>query len=268
MYQIDENIKFLLVVGIAAMLLLFTSFLLIFILIQRKKYEYQKNLQTLNEIQKNQLIEAAVLSEEKERHRIAEELHDEVGAILSSAKLHFEGIIIDNTGSNNKLYEKGYELLKEAIHKVRGISHSLHSNVLKEFGLNQAIQQFISKIADDTVIKATTDLDKNYTTIPIESVMSVYRIVQELTNNILKHANAKTLHITSVSKADFLKLTIIHDGNGLTQQRFEEVQYQKEGLGLKNIQNRIILLKGNLLFSCMEDRYYIDIYIPVGPKYS
>ena len=81
------DIKYLVIIGIAVMLLLFTSFLVALIFIQRKKLKYQRSMEILREQQQNQLIEAAVRSEEQERHRIAETLHDEVGAILSSAKL-------------------------------------------------------------------------------------------------------------------------------------------------------------------------------------
>jgi signal transduction histidine kinase len=81
MKQTNDDIRLLLFMGIAVMLSLFASILLIFIFFQRKKYQYQQKIQKLHQTQQNQLIEAAVRSEETERHRIAEELHDEVGAI-------------------------------------------------------------------------------------------------------------------------------------------------------------------------------------------
>jgi two-component system NarL family sensor kinase len=74
------------------MLILFSSFLIVTLANQKKKLQHQKDIQSLREHQQNQLIEAAVRSEELERHRIAETLHDEVGAILSSTKLHLQGI--------------------------------------------------------------------------------------------------------------------------------------------------------------------------------
>src|SRR6266567_1428229 len=102
------NIQILVIISIGVMLLLFVSFLLSFILSQRKKLKYQRDMQLLRETQQNQLIEAAVRSEEIERHRIAEALHDEVGAILSSTKLHFQGIKSNSMDERDKqLYEKG-----------------------------------------------------------------------------------------------------------------------------------------------------------------
>src|ERR1700694_2076347 len=96
------DIKYLVIVGIAVMLLLFASFLVALIFSQRKKLKYQQSMEKLREQQQNQLIEAAVRSEETERHRIAEILHDEVGAILSSAKLHLLGIKVEHLDERDK----------------------------------------------------------------------------------------------------------------------------------------------------------------------
>ncbi len=260
----SNNITILVILGIAVMLLMVVSILLAVIFNQRKKDQHRMDLQKLREQQQNQLIEAAVRSEELERHRIAETLHDEVGAILSSAKLHLLGIkseLLDE--KDQKLHEKGRELLNEVIQKVRGISHNLHSNILKEFGLNEAIRHFLKKITQGTIIHASTALDDNYRTLNADDDISMYRIVQELVNNILKYANASEFLISSVLHEKELDLVIFHNGNGLTQEQFEELRFQKEGLGLKNIQNRIILLKGTIHFTSGDEGYRINIHVPV-----
>ena len=260
----SDNIKYLVIIGISVMLLLFTSFLVAVILNQRKKLKYQRDMEKLREQQQNQLIEAAVRSEELERHRIAETLHDEVGAILSSAKLHLLGIkseVLDER--DQKLHEKGRELLNEVIQKVRGISHNLHSNILKEFGLNEAIRHFVKKVTQGTMLQATTALDDNYQTENAENDISIYRMVQELMNNILKYANATEFLISSTLVGNELNLVLFHNGDGLTQEQFEELRFRKEGLGLKNIQNRIILLKGTIHFTRGGEGYRINIHVPV-----
>jgi two-component system NarL family sensor kinase len=257
---------FLVIVFIIIMLLLFSSFLIVFIISQRKKLKYQQDMQLLRETQQNQLIEAAVRSEEIERHRIAEILHDEVGAILSSSKLHIQGIKLVHLDDRDKqLYTKGKELLDDGIQKVRGISHNLHSNILKEFGLNDAIRHFINQTVQGTIINATTSLDDSYATLNAEKDISIYRMIQELVNNILKHSNADELSIGSVYSDDNLAISIFHSGTGITQQQFEELRYKKDGLGLKNIMNRVILLKGNITFSAESNGYFIKINAPINP---
>jgi signal transduction histidine kinase len=263
--NIMNNVTYLVIVGITVMLLMVVSVLMAVIFNQKKKNQHRTALEKLREQQKNQLIEAAVRSEELERHRIAETLHDEVGAILSSAKLHLLGIKSEALDvKDRQLHEKGRELLNEVIQKVRGISHNLHSNILKEFGLNEAIRHFIKKITQGTVINATTNLDDSYRTMNADDDISMYRMVQELVNNILKYANATELLISSALEGNGLHLVIFHNGNGLTQEQFEELCYRKEGLGLKNIRNRIILLKGTIHFTGGNEGYQINIQVPVN----
>jgi two-component system, NarL family, sensor kinase len=258
------NVTYLVIVGIGVMLLMVVSVLFAVIFSQRKKNQHRISMEKLREQQQNQLIEAAVRSEETERHRIAETLHDEVGAILSSAKLHLQGIKESSMDEKDKkLYEKGSELLNDVIQKVRGISHNLHSNILKEFGLNEAIRHFVRKITEGTLINADTKLDDNYKTENPENDISIYRMIQELINNILKYANATEFLMSSVLNGDELDLVIFHNGDGLSQEQFEELRYRKEGLGLKNIQNRIILLKGAIHFNRDGKGYTINIHVPV-----
>lgn len=253
------------IIGIAVMVLLFGSFLYATIINQKKKLQHQKKIQELREQQQNQLIEAAVRSEETERHRIAETLHDEVGALLSSTKLHLQGIKPDNLNERDfQLYQKSKELLDDGIKKVRDISHNLHSNILKEFGLNEAIRHFLKKVAQSGIMEATTSLDDQYLTQNPENDISIYRMVQELVNNILKHAFASRIHIISVYGNNELKIVITHDGKGLSQQKFEELRYSKDGLGLKNIQNRIILLRGVINFSATTNANSITISLPLN----
>lgn len=255
---------YLLLFGMCGMILLFAAFMSAFTANQRKKLQHQKDINSLREAQQNQLIEAAVRSEELERHRIAEALHDEVGAILSSTKLHLQGIThVNLTEKELQLFQRSKELLDDGIQKVRGISHNLHSNILKEFGLNEAIRHFIKKVVQSDMMQATTDLDDRYVTENPENDISIYRMVQELINNVLKHAKATRIHVSSVSEGEQLLLTIQHDGKGLSQQQFEEFRYSKDGLGLKNIQNRVILLRGSIRFDAQPADNRISITIPL-----
>lgn len=258
------DVRLQIIISIAITLLLLSSFLIAFISNQKKKLQHQKDLQSLREQQQNQLIEAAVRSEELERHRIAETLHDEVGAILSSTKLHLQGIKPASLSDRDRqLYERSKELLDEGIQKVRGISHNLHSNILKEFGLNEAIRHFVKKVVQGEMLKATCELDDAYETKNPENDISIYRMVQELVNNILKHAGATSLHIVSVYSGNALTINIHYNGSGLSQQQFEALRYSKNGLGLKNIQNRVILLKGKISFQARHDDNTILISIPL-----
>jgi signal transduction histidine kinase len=262
-----KNVGFLVIAGICIMLLLMVGVLLAVWFSQRKKNQHRKAMEALKEQQQNQLIAAAVRSEETERHRIAETLHDEVGAMLSSAKLHLLGIKENGLDERDmKLHEKGREMLNEVIQSVRTISHNMHSSVLKEFGLNEAIRHFTRKITEGTLLASGTALDEAYHEQNPEMDINTYRIIQELLNNILKYAHATKLEISSLLDKGRLNIIMQHNGNGLSQQEFERLRFQKEGLGLKNIQNRMTLLKGNILFAKNNDGCAISISLPLPPK--
>lgn len=262
-----NNLATSVILGIIAMLVLIVSVMLAVVFNLRKKNQHRRAMLELKEQQQNQLIEAAVRSEETERHRIAETLHDEVGAILSSAKLHLLGIkdtVLDE--KDKGLHEKGGDLLNSAIKKVRGISHNLHSNILKEFGFNEAVRHFLKEVAGSGLLEVNTELDDRYTSISSDNDISLYRMLQEMVNNTIKYAQAKNLHIGSVLEDGTLRVTLRHDGDGLDQQQFEELVYKKEGLGLKNIKNRALLIKGSVLFEKRKDGCYILISMPTTAK--
>src|SRR5688500_7012559 len=158
-----QNITLLVTIGIAAMLLLVTGFLLIMVMNQRKKWQLQKEMSLLKEEQQNQLIQGAVRSEEGERHRISELLHDEVGALLSSSRIYLVEMKTDKLSADDQQdHAKAKELIDESIKKVRSISHNLHSTILKEFGLNEAIRHFMKTITGGTMIKSSIELDDEY----------------------------------------------------------------------------------------------------------
>ena len=262
-----DNITLLVIVGIGVMLLMIISILFAVVFNQRKKNQHRTALEKLREHQQNQLIEAAVKSEEGERHRIAETLHDEVGAILSSVRLHFLNMKTEHLDEKDKqLLDKSKELLDEGIKQVRSISHNLHSTLLKEFGLNEAIRHFLKKTVQGTLIEVNMDLDDSYMIQNPQTDIGVYRIIQELVNNILKHAHTNFIHLSSTLKDGVMTLSLEYNGSGLSQEEFEELRYKPEGLGLKNIQNRIILLKGSILFEKRKNDNLITLTIPVNDE--
>ena len=259
------DITFLITVGIASMLLLAAGFLLIIVVNQKRKWLLQKQMSQLKVSQQNMLIEGAIKSEENERHRIAEQLHDEVGAILSSARLHFSNIkTVSLDKADNQLYEKSKVLLDDAIQKVRGISHNLHSTLLKEFGLNDAVSHFISKTVQGELIETEVELDETPLILNPQTDIGVYRIIQELLNNILKHAKATSVKVSSSVMNNILCFKIRYNGDGLSQEEFETLRYKPDGLGLKNIMNRIIFLKGNIHYEKSHEENSISLLIPIS----
>ena len=260
----SANVTVFVSVAIAVMFLLIISFLLAFNTSQRKKFQYHQNLLKLKEEQQKELIRMAVVSEETERHRIAEQLHDEVGALLSASKLYLGSFYLKkDPGGDKEVYNKSMELLDLSIKKIRAISHSRHSVILKDGGLNDSIKDFVQKLNQPGKFEITTELEAHHFG-NVENDINIYRVTQELCGNIIKYSNASKVKIASYSNGDMLIFKLYHNGNGLTQNDFETLRNETKGLGLKNIQNRITLLNGKIDFEKNGNDNTITISVPAN----
>lgn len=224
---------------------------------QNRVIKYQLELQKINREQQSQLIQAAVQSEEMERKRISSELHDEVGALLSTIKLYLNQVQPENFKDAGKITTliNCKELLDETISTIRNISVNLQPATIKDFGLEGTMQIFCDKLNKSSAINASLTLQGLHR-LDVETELAIFRILQELTNNIIKHANAKKINYSIIQKEDALQIFIEHNGDGLNQQTFQKKLYKEEGLGLKNIQNRLNILKGNIHFEKSDTNIY------------
>jgi signal transduction histidine kinase len=196
---------------------------------------------------KDELLYANIQATEKERARIARDLHDEVGASLSLLRMQLTHAdakpIIDNT-----------------IDTVRRISYDLLPPTLEAFGLVTALQAFCEKIKSGTGVNVNLDAFEEQFRFDAVLELSVYRILQELVNNTLKHADAHAIDIDMKYSNNTLCITYHDDGKG-----YDYVQWQKEGgLGLKNIELRTKQCKGALQYQTLDDKtVLLTITIPL-----
>lgn len=212
--------------------------------LQEKELEKQKNLTLLKE-QELTTINAMVAGQEKERKRVAEDLHDNLGSVLATLKLHFENLQINKEKkkvNQEELFNKTEKLIDEAYLKVRSIAHAENAGVIANQGLLTAVKIMAEKISSANKIKIDViDFGLNK---PLENSLeiAVFRIIQELITNVLKHANAKnaTINISSFDKT--LNIIIEDDGNGFD---VKKVKF-KDGMGLSSIKTRVKYLNGTL----------------------
>ncbi len=229
---------------------------------RRYKLRQEKKIQT--EIIKQQDIStrAVLEAEENERKRIAADLHDGVGQMMSAAKMNlssFESDLNFTTDQQKNAYEKVIALVDESCKEIRSISHQMMPNALLKSGLSSAIKEFIDKI-DSTIIKINLHteglnerLDSNVETV-------CYRVIQECVNNVIKHSGANTLDISLIKDADGISATIEDNGKGFNTNGLEKY----EGIGLKNIRSRIQYLKGTVDFDSAPGKgTLVAIHVPL-----
>ena len=209
---------------------------------QQKELEKQKNITFLKE-QELTTINAMIDGQEKERKRIAEDLHDNLGSVLATLKLHFENLKMNHEKKKMNqeiLFDKTENLIDEAYLKVRSIAHAKNAGVIANQGLLVAIQIMAEKISSADKIKIEVidfGLQKH---LENSLEISVFRIIQELITNILKHADAKnaTINISFYDKN--LNIIIEDDGKGFDIKKVN----LKNGMGICSIKTRVNHLKG------------------------
>lgn len=254
-----------LLTGPVALLLLAAALVFVFIFYQRRVKKFNVQLMALEKKQQQLLLDASLRYQEEERKRLSANLHDDAGPLLATARLYLNDQLLEqDKNTQAQTISMARSILDEAIDLVRSISHDLIPPTLRNFGLHSAINDLVKKINGAGVVIATanfTSYEKRYSE---EKEMIIYRIVLELLNNVLKHSQATFIDIEQLWHQRQYRLLISHDGEGLTQQNFERLKSQPEGMGLKNIAGRIRLLEGSIQFEKESNKeiYAIKISIP------
>ena len=192
-----------------------------------------------------QVYAVSVKAEEDERGRIAKDLHDGLGPLLSTCKIYLHNL--KNTGFNAKemkSFAKLTDLINESLGGVKEISNNLSPHILRNFGLVHALSSFIERLLvfGDINIMYHFDAPNRYDEI-VE--ITLYRIATELLNNTLKYAQAKNVEVELIEKEGKLLFNYVDDGIGFD---YEQMIQKKSGLGLFNIKSRIKSIGGSISF--------------------
>lgn len=214
--------------------------------------------------QKDLRSKAVIEAEEKERRRIAQDLHDGVGQILSAAKLNLSGLeskIKLETDEQTTLLKNALDLVNDSVKEVRAVSHNMMPNTLIKLGLASAVREFITKIGtvpnlkiDLQIVGLDDRLDNT-----VETVL--YRVIQEVVSNIIKHANANQISMQLIKHDGELTVMIEDNGIGFDKKKIDSF----EGIGLKNIISRVEFLNGNVDFDSTPGQgTTVVIEVPLG----
>jgi signal transduction histidine kinase len=258
---------------IALLLFAIAALMLIGWLLYRNNLRKQKLLQTDKLLQEERITaleqekqlmasQAMLQGQEEERSRLARDLHDGLGGILSGAKYSLndmkENAIIP--AENVAALERTMIMIDQSITELRRIAHNLMPESLSNQTLHEALSDYCSQVSSTSAVKI------NYYDLGMETLqpdntvkITVYRIVQELISNIIKHANASTAQVQIIAKDNLLRITVEDDGKGFDIASLETAG----GIGYKNIKSRIDFLKGRIdVRSTHEEGTSVYIEIP------
>ena len=188
---------------------------------------------------------AKLEGQDLERKRIAQDLHDRLGSMLSTVKLYFNAVdakLSELKVENRNQYDKANNLLEEACEEVRIIAHNMQSGVLAKFGLDSALKDIADTLEESKEIKVTVSTIGLGNRLEQSVETNIYRIIQELVSNVLKHAQANELTIRVNRYNGSLNILVEDDGVGFDP----DVALTKGGMGLKSIESRVNNLGGIL----------------------
>lgn len=232
---------------------------------RKRQIQNKMNLQMVVMKQQDLATKAVITAEENERKRIAADLHDGVGQMMSAAKMNlsaFENEITFNNIEQKLSFEKLISLVDESCREIRSVSHQMMPNALLKSGLASAVKEFIDKI-DNRIIKINLYTEGLHERLDSNTETILYRVIQECVNNVIKHSGASTLDISLIKDADGISATVEDNGRG-----FDTTDQKKfEGIGLKNISSRIEFLKGTVDFDSSPGKgTLVAVHVPLDDK--
>lgn len=215
------------------------SSLLLLGLILFSMFQFNKIRKERND--KKAFAEALMHTQEAERKRIAQDLHDGIGQSLLLLKKQLT--------TNHKVSLENQTMIAETLDEVRAISRDLHPIQLEKFGLTAAIQEVIQKVESSTDLFITADLENIDTYFDDKTNIQIYRAIQEALNNIVKHANATAAKINIENLADHVLITVLDNGEGFD---YELAVVKSKSLGLKTMFERLSSIGGKMKISTNE----------------
>ncbi|MES2518856.1 MAG: sensor histidine kinase [Bacteroidota bacterium] len=237
---------YILLFGGTLLMFLLAGMLLFFVTTYQKRLLRNKaDVEQMKSRHQLDLFQSSIDAMEDERRRVSRDLHDEIGAALSMLRLQVGQLNFtkENQAENTeKLIVGSKHLIDSTIENVRRISNDMLPHGLEEFGLIYALEMLCDKIESASSLVINLDLE-TLERLENRLELALYRILQELLNNTIKHAQATEINISLSTKNQ--KTTIIYQDNG---KGFDIDSLAKRGLGLKNIESRVSMIHGTLTY--------------------
>lgn len=230
MFNQTKDLALLVFVSSTILIAIVVYFLYTFVREQRKIMKWQQAR-----------IAAEIETLENERKRIATDLHDEIGPVLSAVKLQINHLEPQEE-VEKAILDKSSNQIDFIIQKFRDISYNLLPNTLVRKGLIKAIEEFIYRVKNDKNLIINFSFEE-IPTISLDRQINIFRIVQEIVHNTIKHAKASNLNISITNKENLICVTTYDDGVGF---QYNEKLKHANGIGLLNLQSRAEVLNSRL----------------------
>ena len=195
-------------------------------------------------------LQSMINGQESERSRIAKDLHDGLGGLFSTIKMHFSTLQHENAGLKaDPLFAKSYEMINTASEEVRRIAHNMMPEVLLKLGLVQASQELCSSISGGKLLDVSLQAYGMEKRLNASTEIMLFRILQELLNNIIKHSQATEAIIQFNREGNRLSVTVEDNGRGFNLAETDG----KTHAGLSSVESRVSYLNGKLSIDSQKE---------------
>ena len=240
----------LIIIFASIFILLITSFIIFFIVLyQKRQQKYAKEKEEMKVTFEQELLKTQLEIQEATLKNISQEIHDNIGQSLSFIKLNINTIdFSEKENVKEKLFECK-NLLTKAIQDLRDISKSLNTDFINEIGLVDALEQQLNLLKKTGLFSTSINVKGTVEKFDLQKELFIFRIVQEVLNNIVKHAAASAIDIDIHYNSGKLKIEILDNGQGFDPAIIDKTTNQRKGIGLHNMFNRISLVNGKIHFN-------------------
>jgi two-component system NarL family sensor kinase len=252
----EKNEIFILISTFTVILLILGVFLLLFyLLFKQKQKKNQLKIAALNE----QLLETQIEIQEQTLKNVSEEIHDNIGQVLSLAKLNL-ATFINITDDNHKKLSDTRNLVSKAINDLRDLGRSMHGDKIAEMGLQNAVETELKFLQNTGKFQAHLSMSGISYKLKPQVQMVLFRIVQEALHNEIKHSKAKNISVHFTYDDISFSLTLQDDGVGFD---FEKLYPGKSGIGLQSMKKRAALIGGEFsIYSSENNGTTVIIKLP------
>ncbi len=248
----------IIIVAMIVVILLSVGMVLFFMVYQRRLLAQFKEQQKMKSDYQVELLKASITSQEDERGRISRDLHDNIGAMLTTTKIYFQQVSTDLTPVElQELKGKMNQLLQSMIESTRSISQNLSPIVLTKLGLTEAIRSLFETVNETGRMQCELKSNSTVKLSPAHE-LNVYRIIQELIANSLKHSQSSKVLVKIINENELFRVTYEDNGGGFN---LDEITHKK-GIGIKNIESRLSVMNGEIVYDQSSEGIKVRFQIP------
>ena len=251
---VGGSIVFLVLAGILIFILLFY---------QKKRFSLSQQMLEIDKQHSEALLQSRIEIQEETFKNISQEIHDNIGQVLSFVKLNLNGITSVKLESDKEKMTESIALVAKSIRDLRDVAKSINTDYISHIGLSEAIRQQLNILQKSGAFETRFEEHGIVKSLEKQNELILFRVVQELLNNIVRHAEAMLIDTQLFYKNDMIEIQVSDNGKGFDTDAINQPRKLSAGLGLSNMRSRILLINGQFTIkSALGEGTVVSIKVP------